>query len=537
MFRDPARPTVDPLAWPLLLLVAVGCARPSETTYALRADVEKLDLPRKQTAQVAAYLAMFHGSPVQPRMAAVDADAVETAVTLRKAEARDDSDVAAGPPGSRAGSVPGVSPIAGVDRVGFDRPTLELGRRVYTAACAGCHGTAGDGRGMAAPRLDPPPRDFRNGVFKFTSTPRGSKPRREDLRRVLCRDANGTNVPAYRFLSERETEAVIDYVQLLASRGELELALLREAETELDEADDFDPEVVAGYVTDIAASWRRAEEEVVWPVTASPPRTAETVRAGAVAFAELACATCHGADTRGSTSTDIGRDIWGRKARPTNLAMGVLRGGRGPVDVYRRIYSGINGTPMPAAKDPDTASGETPEQRSDRIWHLVHFVTTVVEENRVPPDCQTAIDDVLRDQARRAAAQRNAADRARAVSGVAHEQHAREHHRRPEQAAGREALLRQVEEPVVVEGQRADQLTAHHGRDEGGRPELRGQSRSRQDEERSQRAPDPVPPGCPPQCGHRGWRGSDEQHEDQGREDRAADREKGRVAGVTQLVP
>jgi hypothetical protein len=73
------------------------------------------------------------------------------------------------------------------------------------------------------------------------------------------------------------------------------------------------------------------------------------------------------------------------------------------VDVYRRIYSGINGTPMPSSKDPNTAIGETPEQRSDRIWHLVHFVTAVIEGNRVPPDCHEAILDVLQKQAESAA--------------------------------------------------------------------------------------------------------------------------------------
>jgi hypothetical protein len=188
-------------------------------------------------------------------------------------------------------------------------------------------------------------------------------------------------------------------VMVLASRGELELALLREAETELDEEDDFDPEVVADYVTDIADSWRRADDEVVRPITVNPPQTEETIQAGAVAFAEFACVKCHGPDARGSKSADVGQDIWGRTAYPANLALGMLHGGRRPIDIYRRIYSGINGTPMPSSKDPNTAIGETPEERSDRIWHLVHFVTAVIEGNRVPPDCQEAIYDVLQEQA------------------------------------------------------------------------------------------------------------------------------------------
>jgi mono/diheme cytochrome c family protein len=379
------------------LLLACGCSRLPDSTYTLRADTDTLDLPEKHKRQIAEYLAMFHGTPANPRMAEPDEAAVEKAVEAQEAAA-EESDEPAGdaePVASRT-----VAPqVAGGDRPGFERMHLQLGREVYTAQCAGCHGTTGDGKGPAGAHLNPPPRDYRNGVFKFTSTPRGSKPRREDLRRILKYGAKGTSMPAFRFLPEEEREAVIDYVMVLASRGELEIDLIREAETELDEEDDFDPEVVAEYVTDIADSWGQAEEELVRPLTVNPPRTEETIQQGAVAFAELYCIKCHGPDARGSKSADVGQDIWGRTAYPANLAMGMLHGGRRPIDIYRRIYSGINGTPMPSSKDPNTAIDETPEERSERIWHLVHFVTAVIENSRVPPECQEAIYDVLQEQA------------------------------------------------------------------------------------------------------------------------------------------
>jgi mono/diheme cytochrome c family protein len=407
------------------LFVALGgCSRLPDTTYTLRAAAEKIELPTQQADQIAAYLAMFHGTPANPRMAEPDEEAVEEAFELyeaaaearEEADAADDgaADTAAADTSPLAGPVAGAYRIAGGDQPGFDRLRLQLGRQVYNNQCAGCHGTTGDGKGPAGAHLNPPPRDYRNGVFKFASTPRGSKPRRDDLRRILKYGAKGTSMPAFRFLPEEETEAVIDYVMVLASRGELELALLREAETELDEEDDFDPEVVAEYVTDIADSWRRADDEVVRPITVNPPQTEETIQAGAVAFAEFACVKCHGPDARGSKSADVGQDIWGRTAYPANLALGMLHGGRRPIDIYRRIYSGINGTPMPSSKDPNTAIGETPEERSDRIWHLVHFVTAVIEGNRVPPDCQEAIYDVLQEQAQSAepAEEKKAADAA-----------------------------------------------------------------------------------------------------------------------------
>jgi mono/diheme cytochrome c family protein len=357
-------------------MFAAGCSRAPDVAYTLRTDTEKLELPAKHQAQIAEYLAMFHGTPTNPRMALPDP--------------------AADTPATAAAGSGAVAAIARIDKPGYDRRHLQLGHEVYTKQCAGCHGTTGDGKGPAGVYLNPPPRDYRNGVFKFTSTPRGSKPRREDLRRILKYGAKGTSMPAFRFLSDEEAEAVLDYVQVLSARGQLEIDLIREATDELDENDDLDPETVAEYVQAISDSWDRADGELIRPVTVDPPRTPETIQKGAVAFAELSCVKCHGPNARGSKSADVGQDIWGRTAYPANLAMGMLHGGRRPVDIYRRIYSGINGTPMPSSKDPNTAISETPEQRSDRIWHLVHFITAVIENNGVPDDAQQAIDDTLR---------------------------------------------------------------------------------------------------------------------------------------------
>jgi mono/diheme cytochrome c family protein len=358
----------------ILLILAGGCSRLPDSAYTLRAESEKLELPAKHKEQIAQYLAAYHGSPASPRMA-----------LPKEGE------------GDAEGK--GVDAIPRVDKPGYDRLHLALGRDVYARQCAGCHGTTGDGQGPAAVHLNPPPRDYRNGVFKFASTPRGSKPRRDDLRRIVIYGAKGTSMPAFRFLPEEEREAVIDYVQTLSARGELEINLIREATDELVEEDDFDPATVAEFVTDIDASWARADEEFVRPLTVNPAKTPETVRDGAVAFAEMYCVKCHNRDAAGSKSADVGVDTWGRIAYPANLAMGMLHGGRRPEDIYRRIYSGINGTPMPASKDPNTVSGETAEARSERIWHLVHFITEVIENNGIPAAEQAAIDEVLQKSA------------------------------------------------------------------------------------------------------------------------------------------
>jgi hypothetical protein len=46
----------------------------------------------------------------------------------------------------------------------------EKGESLYAARCQQCHGEEGDGLGPAAERLNPPPRDFTFGFYKFKST-------------------------------------------------------------------------------------------------------------------------------------------------------------------------------------------------------------------------------------------------------------------------------------------------------------------------------------------------------------------------------
>ncbi|MEE8313920.1 MAG: c-type cytochrome [Myxococcota bacterium] len=44
---------------------------------------------------------------------------------------------------------------------------LEKGQQVYTMFCSTCHGATGDGQGPVGKVLQPPPRDFTAGDFKY----------------------------------------------------------------------------------------------------------------------------------------------------------------------------------------------------------------------------------------------------------------------------------------------------------------------------------------------------------------------------------
>lgn len=47
-----------------------------------------------------------------------------------------------------------------VNPLTVDAEVIAVGRELYKGQCAACHGDKGRGDGVAAPNLDPPPRDF-----------------------------------------------------------------------------------------------------------------------------------------------------------------------------------------------------------------------------------------------------------------------------------------------------------------------------------------------------------------------------------------
>ena len=98
---------------------------------------------------------------------------------------------------------------------------------------------------------------------------------------------------------------------------------------------------------------------------------------GRKAFLSKGCSGCHGDDGRGHTPENFKRkDSWGFPTRAADLTSGMLRGGQEPVDIYRRILNGINGTPMPGFKNSLQNEPET-------IWHLVAFVLDINNRRRL----------------------------------------------------------------------------------------------------------------------------------------------------------
>lgn len=258
-------------------------------------------------------------------------------------------------------NIPGVQP-----------QRLARAARDYRKLCMHCHGLRGDGRGPTAPFLNPRPRDYRAGVFKFTSTGVGMPPTWEDLHYTLVRGAPGTAMPSFRAYPEETVNGLVDYVIYLSLRGQVERDLALTL-TEFEELTDQD---VESSVRRFANQWAQAPDTVIEPETEKPPFTMESVERGRQLFLASDkgnCAACHGESGRGdgpSAEVDPAtgqpmRDYWGFPIRPTDLTTGLLRGGRRPIDIYRRIHTGVKGTPMP---------GQSANLSSEEIWDVVHFV-------------------------------------------------------------------------------------------------------------------------------------------------------------------
>lgn len=315
------------------LLFLAGCERPAPLPKLYKPSAETAALPEAMRGQILAALDEHTGTPTTPKLLG--------------------------------------SPEAQIEH-------LVLGRDVYMVRCVQCHGETGDGAGPAASHLYPKPRDYRRGIFKFTSTPYGAKPRKSDLMRTVKLGVSGTSMPAFSLLTEGELSAVVDYVLVLTHRGELEFQLALEG----DGSDELDPQTVLDLAGEIVTDWNSAEATPVNPATPRPAFTAEHVTRGKQAFLTKGCSKCHGDDGRGQTKDNLDAklvDVWKNPTRAADLTSGMLHGGKEPIDIYRRIYSGINGTPMPEFR---TALANEP----DTIWDLVSYVLYISNARRSQPD-------------------------------------------------------------------------------------------------------------------------------------------------------
>lgn len=251
-----------------------------------------------------------------------------------------------------------------IDPVGEPIPVtprlLEHGKWVFRGLCIGCHGEKGDGNGAVwtmadeyAPehKLPRKPRDFTQAVFKIRSTPSGSFPTDADLFKSISRGlVADQDMPAFKYLPERDRWAVIAYIKTFST--------LWEEEAEYQE----DPIVIG-----------------------EPPiPDAAMVAAGKEVYAKMKCAKCHGETGKGDgpSAPDL-EDDSGLPIVPRDFSDATqFVGASDPKGVYQTFNTGLDGTPMPSFLD------FLDEKQS---WQLVWYVISL----RTDWDLQATREEML----------------------------------------------------------------------------------------------------------------------------------------------
>jgi cytochrome c oxidase cbb3-type subunit I/II len=226
------------------------------------------------------------------------------------------------------------------------------GRAVYERRCVGCHGVKGDGNGLAATFLDPRPRNFTLGAFKFRSTPSGSLPTDGDLYRTLTRGVRWTAMPTWHELPEKDRIAVIAYIKTFSPR------------------------------------WKEEKPEAPIPIGEPPKASPELLARGKDLYTQAKCWECHGNGGKGDgPSANNLKDDLGFRIRPADFTKGQFKGGGDVQDIFRTMTTGLDGTPMPSFAD---------SMKEDERWAISYYVLAFSAFNDPLTGEKLALDPVAK---------------------------------------------------------------------------------------------------------------------------------------------
>ncbi len=220
--------------------------------------------------------------------------------------------------------------------------TNDQGQAVYVKWCAGCHGDQGRGDGVAAGHLLPKPRDFTRALYQVRSTATGEVPTDADIRHVVDEGMPGTSMPAWKAtLSSGEREAVVRYVKTFSN---------------------------AFATAPTALSYG-----------SNPGGGQAAIDSGRALFRKIECFKCHGEAGRGDgRSAPTLKDDFGNPIRAADLAQNwMFNGGPTQEDIYHRLRTGLDGTPMPSFSDLVDAHVIT----DGDIWRIAAYVRSLSPED------------------------------------------------------------------------------------------------------------------------------------------------------------
>lgn len=226
-------------------------------------------------------------------------------------------------------------------------------RDAYVKRCSWCHGLEGAGDGPAAGYLNPAPRDFTLGMYKWKTTPYDEySPSETDLERMIAGGSKGgwdglneTSMPGWSdTLGRQEIRDIGAYIKTFASLGPI------------------------------------VKKEIEAP-TGMKGASKDIIEQGRKLFLDR-CSECHGELGRGDATKRL-KDDWGGRTWPRNLTKDwTFRAGSEVKDIYRRIIAGIPGTQMPSFADPQSKKRLSDEE----AWAVASYAKTLNAPYKRPVD-------------------------------------------------------------------------------------------------------------------------------------------------------
>jgi mono/diheme cytochrome c family protein len=220
------------------------------------------------------------------------------------------------------------------------------GKAVYDRWCAGCHGVDGRGAGPGARAMLPRPRDFTRALYQVRTTGTGELPTDADIRHIIDVGMPGPARPGWE--------------ELLTGR----------------ERDDL-----VAYVKTFSRFFEGAEPEPL-DFGSAPGSSEERIAEGREAYERLECWQCHGRAGRGDGNrAQTLEDDMDMPVIARDLTRNWLFNGGGTVeDIYRRMRTGLDGTPMATFQDAVESNIIT----DDQLWGIAHFVRSLSPDETPP---------------------------------------------------------------------------------------------------------------------------------------------------------
>jgi len=186
----------------------------------------------------------------------------------------------------------------------------------------------------------PRPRDFTSGLYQIRTTGSGELPTDADILRVIEEGVPGTTMPGWTgVLNGEERQALVGYLKSFSR---------------------FFSQLPAPEVIDFGSA---------------PAGSEEAIAEGRQFYETIECWKCHGDQGRGDgeSAPTLGDD-WDMPVRAADLTTNWRFNGGGTVeDIYQRLRTGLDGTPMATFQEMVDAGIMTDAQ----LWNLSHYVRSL----------------------------------------------------------------------------------------------------------------------------------------------------------------